>query len=503
VGQEARSLSVQKISKRYDAVLALKDVSFTVGPGEIRALYGGNGSGKSTAAKVVGGSVRPDAGLVAVDGATLDTGSPRFAQSAGVAITFQELSLLPELTVAENLAFANMPRWNGVFRDQRRIRDQALEILERVGLAHLVALPVNALQIGEKYLVEFAKALLLRPRYVVLDEITSALHRNEAALVRRILSEHQANGGGALFVSHRVQEILEICDTITVLRNGEVVADESIAKANAQTLVRWAGGSSETEAKPRTKTADTSVSAAPVRLSLAGLRLAKDARMVTLSVRRGEIFGLGGLPDQGQQEVLWTIFGDRRDSGAEIHIDGERVRLRTPQDAVQAGIAYVAGDRDEVGFRTISIAENIQAIRLNRADAPRVEAAEMQSSLASMSTVYDGLSHLLNSLSGGNQQKVLLARCFVAHPKVLIASDPTKGIDVAARAEVHHSIRQLAADLGVSVILTSSEDSELANLCNRVLVMERKSIKCELTRESGDLTERGLIEAYLRQDQRP
>ena len=244
---QARSLAVSQISKRYGAVVALKDVSFSLRPGEIRALYGGNGSGKSTAAKVVGGAVRSDAGAVVVDGVTLESGSPRLAQASGVAITYQELSLLPELTVAENLALARMPHRGWAFRDQREIHRQAFGALQRVELTHLATLPVSALQVGEKYLVELAKALLLRPRYIVLDEITSGLHGNEAALVRRILHEHQANGGGALFVSHRVQEILEICDTITVLRNGEVTADDRINQISAQTLVRWAGGSSDVE----------------------------------------------------------------------------------------------------------------------------------------------------------------------------------------------------------------------------------------------------------------
>ena len=211
---------------------------------------------------------------------------------------------------------------------------------------------------------------------------------------------------------------------------------------------------------------------------------------------------MGGLPDQGQQEILSTIFGDRRYSHAEIRIDGEAPRLKSPQDAVRAGIAYVAGDRDEVGFRSISIAENLQAILLNRAGKPRAEISTMRSSLATMSTLYEGLSLPLNSLSGGNQQKVLLARCFVVQPRILIAADPTKGIDVAARAEVHHSIRRLARQDGATVILTSSDDSELADLCDRVIVLERKSVKCELSRQTGDLTQRGLVEAYLRQEQR-
>jgi ABC-type sugar transport system ATPase subunit len=500
--QQTLSLAVSQISKRYGAVVALKDVTFSLRPGEIRALYGGNGSGKSTAAKIVGGAVRPDAGAVVIDGLSLEGGSPRLAQASGVAITYQELSLLPELTVAENLAFARMPRRWWAFRDQREIYRQALDILQQVELAHLATLPISALQVGEKYLIELAKALLLRPRYIVLDEITSALHNNEAALVWRILREHQANGGGTLFVSHRVQEILEICDSITVLRNGEVAADDRIENVNAQTLVRWAGGSSDVESEASSTISAPNVASAPARLAISGLRLSGGATPLSVSVGRGEIFGLGGLPDQGQQEILSTIFGDRRDHGAEIRIDGLASRLKSPQDAVRAGIAYVAGDRDEVGFRSTSIAENLQAILLNREGKPRAEASTMRASLASMSTLYEVLSQPLNSLSGGNQQKVLLARCFVVQPKVLLAADPTKGIDVAARAEVHHSIRRLARG-GACIILTSSDDSELADLCDRVMVLERKSLKCELSRQAGTLTQQSLVEAYLRQEHRP
>ncbi len=492
------ALEIVGVSKRYGAVVALDDVALRVEPGEVRALYGGNGSGKSTVAKIVAGVVRPDGGEVRLDGRPLPSGDPGASRRAGLAVTFQELSLLPELTVAENLALARTPRRGGVFRSESRLREQAEAVLERVGLAHLASLPVFTLQVGEKYLCELAKALLLAPRYVIFDELTSALHDHEAAHARALLRTHVEGGGGAILVSHRVNEIRQMCDTITVLRNGRRVFEGGMDGVSPEDLVRWVGSSREraSEAAPRRPRGEAA------RLSIDGLRLAPDGEAISATLDRGEIVGLGGLPDQGQNELLDVLFGAAGRRGRhEIRLDGARLAAGSPTQAVQAGISFVSGDRDAVGFSIRSLRDNLLAAHLNVAGQRPLGDDDLEAALRSLGTAHGGLSLPLNTLSGGNQQKVLLARCFLLKPRLLLAADPTKGIDVAARAEVHAALRAMSDQHGMTVVLTSSDDRELVAVCDRVLVMERHRVVRELSRAEGSLTEEALIDAYMRQEQ--
>jgi ABC-type sugar transport system ATPase subunit len=317
------------------------------------------------------------------------------------------------------------------------------------------------------------------------------------AIVKRLLAEHCEAGGGAILVSHRLNEIRELCDTITVLRNGEAVAEGRIEDFTTNDLVEWVGGSVEKSDAALREAAHRSASAEPVRVAIRNLPLEAGDPPLSLEIRKGEIVGLGGLPDQGQDTILDTLFGlGEIRAPATLTLDGVAVRLRSPTDAVRAGIAYVSGDRDEVGFAIRAIEENLLASALNRRGRMALERNALRDALSALSTKYSGLAAPLNSLSGGNQQKVLLARCFLLKPKVLLAADPTKGIDVGARAEVHASIRRLAAETGTAVLFTSSDDRELASLCDRVLVMERRRIAHELN-AGVDLDEQSLIQSYI------
>ncbi len=487
------TMVLENISKRYGTIIAIRQAALSLKAGEIRALYGGNGSGKSTLAKIMAGLLRSDSGTIAIDGHAVSATHLRQVKAGGVGITFQELSLFPQLTVAENLAFSAMPERFG-FRSDRRIGEQAVDILKRLGIDHLASLPVAALQVGEKYLVEFGKLLLARPRYMILDELTSALHDNEAAIVHEIIAEHRRAGGGVIFVSHRIREILKICDTITVMKNGEAVAQEEIGQVSEQKLVAWAGG---LENLPQAKSLPSSVQSETL-LAVDGLDCGAGA--LGFTVARGEILGLGGLPDQGQSAIISALAGDRPSSSAAISIAGSKVAVRRPADAVRLGVAYVTGDRDEIGFRSLSILQNIEAAYINKSSRAALAASVAKEALASLKTRYRNMQAPLLSLSGGNQQKVLLARAFVTKPRIVVAADPTKGIDVAAREEVHKALRRLAADHGACVILTSSDDSELAAVCDRVLVMEEGRIKSELSRAAGSLTQDALMNAYLHRE---
>ncbi|SDN35401.1 ATP-binding cassette domain-containing protein [Ensifer sp. YR511] len=490
------ALILRNISKIYGPVHALDDVSLTVEPGECRALYGGNGSGKSTTARIVSGSVAASSGSVEIDGHPLDIPSPRRARTMGIGVTFQELSLLPDLTAAENVVIGDAPRHLGFFVDRRRLREDAYQYLNEIGLAHFCDVKASALQTGEKYLTELAKALYLKPRYIIIDELTTTLHASEVEVFARLIERHLAGGGGALFVSHRLNELRRFCSTITVLHNGRHVADERLEVVSDADLVGWAGGREQTPASAVTVAAPANRATA---IQIERLSLGRKAVPLALALPAGEIVGLGGVPDQGQKTLLRILAGlapAGRD--AVISIMGKPLSFNSAAGAAAAGIVFVAGDRDQMAFATRSIRENMLAPFIARG-APLPDDVSLRSALSLLSTRYAGLDMPMNSLSGGNQQKVLIARCLLADPAILIAEDPTKGIDVGARADVHRLFRDLSAK-GTTVLVTSSDDLELADLCDRVLVMEGGAIAANLARSAGSLSVQAIVAAYMKQE---
>lgn len=490
------ALILRNISKIYGPVHALDDVSLKVEPGECRALYGGNGSGKSTTARIVSGSVAASGGSVEIDGRTLDAPSPRRARAMGIGITFQELSLLSDLSTAENVVIGDAPRRFGVFLDRPRLREDAYRYLDAIGLAHFSDVKASALRTGEKYLVELAKALYLRPRYIIVDELTTTLHASEVDVFARLLDRHLAGGGGALFVSHRLNELRRFCSTISVLHNGRQVADERLDAVSDTDLVAWAGGREKPSAPP---VAITTSAERPTAVRIERLSLGRGAGPLSLALAAGEIVGLGGLPDQGQKRLLRILAGlSAPGSDATISVAGQPLLSDSARRAAGAGIVFVAGDRDEMAFATRSIGENMLAPFVARGTSQPDDAA-LKEALSLLSTRYAGLDMPMNSLSGGNQQKVLIARCLLADPKILVAEDPTKGIDVGARADVHRLFRDLAAK-GTTVLVTSSDDLELADLCDRVLVMEDGAIAADLDRSSGSLSVQAIVAAYMKQE---
>ncbi|MCR6497404.1 sugar ABC transporter ATP-binding protein [Shinella sp. CPCC 101442] len=490
------ALRLQNISKIYGPVRALDDVSLTVEPGECRALYGGNGSGKSTTARIVSGAVAPSGGQVKIDGQFLGTALPRRARMLGIGITFQELSLLSDLSVAENVVIGDAPRHFGLFTDRRRLYADARRHLAEIGLEHFCGVKANALQTGEKYLVELAKALYLKPRYIVIDELTTTLHASEVDIFAQLLDRHLADGGGALFVSHRLNELRRFCSTITVLHNGRRVADERLEAVSDADLVGWAGGRSSASVATANRSAATD---RPTAVKIDNLRLGRREASLQLSFAAGEIAGLGGLPDQGQKVLLRILAGlTRPATEPDISVAGKRPILGAATDAAGAGIVFVSGDRDETVFAARSIRENMLAPFVARG-ADRPNDASLAAALSLLSTRYAGLDMPMSSLSGGNQQKVLIARCILADPALLVAEDPTKGIDVAARADVHRLFRDLAAK-GTTILVTSSDDLELADLCDRVLVMDDGAVVADLDRATGGLSAQAIVSAYMKQE---
>jgi len=455
-------LEMLNVRKSFGAVVALKGAGLSVKRGEICSLLGGNGSGKSTLAKILGGSVRKDDGEILVDGKKIEIGSPISAIGHGIAVTSQELSLFPNRTVLQNLSLLNIPKKFLFYEDRAVARSRAIRALERVGLESMLDSPVSKLSDNRKYLVEFAKALLFEPKILIVDEITSALRRDEVALVGKILRELAAEGCSVLFISHRLNEIFDICSTVTILRNGEVVNTYNLVEVDENTLLSDMIG---IEAKKRlaSRMVNEGIDAAgrgETLLSAKGVTvLGYTGGPVNIELKKGEILGVSGLQGQGQSELLKSLYGIY--GPIDVEIDGEKKKIENPRSAIAAGMGYLTGDRIKDGvFIGRSIGENLVAVNDVVLDRPSLDGDIM---LQKSNVKYKSANDPIETLSGGNQQKVVIARWTSVDRKIILADDPTKGIDVAARRDVHEVFRQMASG-GAAVVFVSSDDEELVTM---------------------------------------
>lgn len=471
------------VHKRFGGVRALDGAELAADRGEVHGLLGPNGSGKSTLNKILTGVVAADQARIALDGSPVSITGPRDAARLGVASVYQQLTLVPHLTVEQNIVLGLEPTRGGLL-SARRARALAAPALAKVapvlGDGVTAQTKVGRLTPGQQQLVELAKALARTPRLLILDEATASLHRAQVELVLDIVRDLAAQGVCTLFVSHRLDEIYEICDRVTVLRSGRTVATTDPTTTPERDLVTLMVGDAQPADAVVPAAAPRPAGPAPSRTEpvltvtgLSGPRL----HGVDLEVRAGQVLGLGGLQGQGQSELLMTLFGALHPRSGEIRLRGERVKVTSPRHAARLGIALVPGDRDSQGtFSTRPIQENLSVVSLpGRALGrlgiiPRRERAAARSMLDALRIKIGRLADPISTLSGGNQQKVVIAKWLLAEPQVVLLDDPTKGIDVGAKAEIYALVRRLAAD-GVAVILNSSEDRELAELADRVAVM--------------------------------
>ncbi len=492
-------LVLRGIHKRFPGVHALKGVDLDVRRGEVYALVGENGAGKSTLMLILAGVHRPDAGHVTFDGVTSDGfADERAAQAAGVAIVFQERSLFGPLSAAENVFAGRQPttRWGAI--DRRRLRAEAAALLARVGLSIDPDVPVEHLSPAEQQLVEIAKALSLDAKLLILDEPTAALTPAETATLFGVVAGLRRQGVAVVHISHRLEEVFEVADRVTVLKDGEGQGTFPVAAVTVTDLVRRMVGREIEFDRP----ADRAVGpAAPVVLEVRGLRDDRpgDGRVrlrdIGFAVRAGEILGLAGLVGSGRTEAALAVFGARPGAVGEVLVEGRPVRIRSPRDAVAAGIGYVPEDRKEAGlFLDMDIARNVAAAALGRFGSWRLS-DRRQEEVAdgyrrSLGIVSRGGAEPVRALSGGNQQKVLLARWLLAGPKVLIVDEPTRGVDVGAKREVHALLFDLARR-GTAVVVISSDLPELIALADRVLVLRHGRPTGGLGRD--ELTEENVI----------
>lgn len=484
------AMSVRSISKRYPGVVALDDVSFDFAAGEIHALAGENGAGKSTLIKVLGGIVRPDGGEMLLDGARYAPGSPSQAIAAGVRVVHQEFNLLPYLSVAENMLFERLPRKFGLFVDRAGMEARAHELLALVGLADIdPATPVERLGVAQQQLVEIARALSDKARILILDEPTATLTPRESGRLFEIVHRLKEAGTAVVFISHHLEEIFEHCDRVSVLRNGRNVATQKTGDITPDGLVKQMVGR-EIAGKQHATTASRAGSPA---LSVRGLQSRANAGRpdVSFEVYPGEIVGVAGLVGSGRSEVLRAIFGADRAARGTILRDGKPVSIASPADAIAAGICLVTENRKEEGLvLPMSIEVNASLASIHDYSSagflrPAKERAATAAILRDLDTRMASIDQPVRSLSGGNQQKVVLSKWLLRRPRVLMLDEPTRGIDVGAKAEIYTLLRKLAAD-GVAVIAVSSDVPELLGLADRILVLSRGVLAGEVSGEAMD-----------------
>jgi len=492
------SLSAQNVVKRYGGVVALSDGCLDVESGEVVALIGANGSGKSTLSKIITGVVAPGEGHLLLDGREIHFSSPQGARRMGISAVYQELSLIPDMTVAENIWLTQEPLSWGPRVDTREIQSKTQALLDLFSGTYHETLepdaPVSSLPPDERQIVEILKALSQEPRLIILDEATSSLDGRQVGRLFELIHDWKASGMGIVFVSHRMDEIMRVADRVTVLRNGESVGTARIEETTEQELVYLM--IEMEKAIPRRLDESRAATGGEVRLSVKDLRT-NVLQGVDLEVRDGELLGIGGLQGQGQADLLLAIFGAIPFAGT-VNLAGEPVHFKHPKQALHHNVAFVPGDRATEGLLLRrSILENFQlpswaqyGVPLRMRDA-RQDADRMAGTL---SLVMEGLDALVSSLSGGNAQKVVLGKWLLRDPRMLLLNDPTKGVDVGAKGEFYELLAKLQEE-GTAILFYSTDDGELLGLCDRVLVLHDGGITAELS--GGTLTHADLVTASM------
>ena len=480
------------IEKRFGGIAALKSVDFTVKSGEVHALIGENGAGKSTLMGVLSGNVIPTAGTISVEGCVRRFSTPGDAIAAGIAMIHQELVLAPDLTVAENIFMNRMPR----LIDWAKLRRDAAQILDRLGFEIDPGATIGDLPLAQRQIVEIAKALSLNARLIIFDEPTAVLGPSDARRLLNLIRSLRSEGVAIVYISHRLDEVADIADRVTVLNDGSLIATRAAKDVTIEEMVRLMVGRPISALFGEKRTSPFGAEIFRVESLTAG-PLVQD---LSFGVRAGEIVGLGGLIGSGRTETARAIFSaDKRESGR-IFIDGSQVKIRDPRDAVKAGIGLVPEDRRGQGVVIdASIRINTTMTSLRRFSPAGIikrtfERRFVGEKIAALKVKSADIDAPVQSLSGGNQQKVVIGKWVDVASKVIILDEPTRGVDVGAKSEIYAIIRRLA-DEGRAVLLISSDHQELFGLCDRVLVMGRGRIRSELLPDEFD--EERLLSASL------
>ncbi len=480
-------LAVQGVTKRFPGVVAVDRVSLEVYAGEVLALCGENGAGKSTLMKILSGVYAPDEGTICIDGRPVRIAGPLHAQQLGISIIHQELNLAPNLTVAQNILLGREPRrWCGLLLDHRAAREQAVRILAEFGIDLDPDAPVGSLSVGQRQAVEIARALSLRGRVLIMDEPTAALTLSETEALLRLIRDLKSQGVAIIFISHRLDEVFAIADRITVMRDGRTVGTLPRAAATRQQLVRLMVDREIGDLPSHTPRRPSGPPLLEVRDLVVPGRLAG----ASLTVHRGEIVGIAGLVGAGRTELALTLFGIYQPTQGEIRLNGQPVRISSPKVATALGIGLVPEDRKTQGLvLEMTVAENV-SLAVLPSISPRYwlnrrqELTLAETQIQALGIRPPNPKQKVLHLSGGNQQKVVLAKWLARRPSLLIVDEPTRGVDVGAKAEVHALLRQMAGE-GMGVLVISSDLPEVLALSDRIVVMRQGRTVAELSRDEA------------------
>ncbi len=492
-------LELKGVSKRYGGIAALTDVDFKAYPGEIHAVLGENGAGKSTLIKIASGVTDASEGEVLVNGTPYKFRSPTDAMKAGVVCVFQELSLLPDMTVADNLSMAGTPTRGG-FIDQKAQRARAVELLKRVGCEDVHPLElVKNLPLSRRQMVEIAKALAKKPKLLILDEATSALTAKDVERIYVIIRELRAEGVGILYVSHRMHEIEALADVATVFRNGRRIETFAKGERSVHDIIQMMIGREVTHHYPPKPAFQSNREPA---ITVSNLNWGRELTDISFTADKGEIVGLGGLDGQGQRELLLALFGVLKNVEGTVTIDGERLELTGPRPAMNAKmpLALIPEDRKVEGLMLpMSIRDNLtlaslQQLRLGLGIDSVKEAAAVKAMVERLQIRAPDVGAPVATLSGGNQQKVVLAKWLMTEPGIILLNDPTRGIDVGTKQEIYRLLRNLAAE-GRTIIFYSTDYAELIGCCDKVLILYGGRITREL--KGDECTEHNLVASAL------
>ena len=499
----ALPIALRGVSKSFAGIKVVTQVSFDIRPGEVHALMGENGAGKSTMIKIMAGLHQADEGEILINGQPVRFASPKDAHGAGIATVHQELLLFPELTVAENIFLGQTPKTGLGTIDWQVMRARARELLDSLDSGDLdIDQKVASLSVGNRQRIEIARALAQDARVLIMDEPTAALAEADVQRLMAIVRSLRARGVAIVYVSHRMPEIFALADRVTVLRDGHHVATKNVSEVDEPQLVSMMVGRAIDRLYPAKQGVD-----GEVILELRDVSYRGVIRGISLKLKRGEILGLAGLVGSGRTETALTVFGITPATSGQIVIDGKPEHISSPEAARDLGIAYVPEDRGQQGLiRSQTIEDNIALANLKRlmrgfmVDAAKVT-AEARKAIERFGIRARGPQQLVRQLSGGNQQKVVLGKWLATNPRILIMDEPTRGIDVGAKAEIHQLMRKLAGE-GMAILMISSELPEVLGMSDRVLVMNSGRIVGEFDRQAATAEAVGtaMTRSYSRED---
>jgi ribose transport system ATP-binding protein len=481
-------ISVENLSKTFPGVRALSGVRFELKSGEVHALMGENGAGKSTLMKILAGVYTKDTGTILYNGAAVDFASPREAQAQGIGIIHQELQLMNHLTVAQNIFIGREPKWAfGLLLDEDKLNNAAKAILDHMSLALDPRTVVGGLTVAKQQMVEIAKALSFNSRVLIMDEPTAALNNAEIAELFKMIRELKGRGVGVVYISHKIDELKQISDRVTVLRDGEYVGTVPTASTSIETIISMMVGRKLSDAPIRA----SRLPGAEIALEVRNLNCGPLVRDVAFSLRRGEILGFAGLMGAGRTEVARAVFGADRAQSGEVIVLGKKVSIRTPAQAVAVGIGYLSEDRKRFGLAVgMDVSSNVVMATLAKYLSLQffLRKADILAMAERFIKVLDirtpSAAQEVRLLSGGNQQKIVVAKWLARDCEILFFDEPTRGIDVGAKAEIYKLLRGLA-DQGKAIVMISSELPEILRMSDRIVVMCEGRITGELSREDA------------------